>query len=69
MPPHCDGCGSTFDFSHALDCHKGGLVTQRHNDLRDALDDLAALAYKDVISEPIVLEGSDTGPALILIWE
>ena len=65
MPSHCDGCGSTFGLSHALYCRKGGLVTQRHNEVRDALGDLAALAYKDVIREPIVREGSDTVPALI----
>ena len=65
MPSHCDGCGSTFDLSHALDCRKGGLVTQRHNEVRDVLGDLAALAYKDVIREPIVHEGSDTASALI----
>ena len=65
MPSHCDGSGSTFDLSHALDCRKGGLVTQCHNEVRDALGDLAALAYKDVIREPFVCEGSDTAPALI----
>ena len=65
LPSHCDGCGSTFDLSHALDCCKGGLVTQCHNEVRDALGDLVALAYKDVICEPIVHEGSDTAPALI----
>ena len=37
----------------------------RHNEFRDALGDLAALAYKDVIGEPIVCEESDTVPALI----
>ena len=41
------------------------MVTQRHNEVRDALGDLAALAYKDVIREPIMREGSDTSPALI----
>ena len=41
------------------------MVTQRHNEVRDALGDLAALAYKDVIREPIVREGSDTALALI----
>ena len=65
MPSHCDGCGSTFDLSHALDCRKGRLVTQRHNEVRDAQGDLAALAYKDVIREPIVRDRSDTVPALI----
>ena len=38
---------------------------QRHNEVRYALGDLAALAYKDVIHELIVHEGSDTVPALI----
>ena len=33
--------------------------------MRGALGDLAALAYQDVICEPIVLEGGDGVPALI----
>ena len=33
MPSSCDGCGSAFSLSHALDCCKGGLVTQRHNEV------------------------------------
>ena len=58
MPSSCDGCGSAFNLSHALDCRKGGLVTQRHNKVQNALGDLAALAYKDVICEPVVCEGN-----------
>ena len=65
MPSCCDGCGSAFNLSHALDCRKGGLVTQRHNEVRDALGDLAVLAYRDVIREPIVQEGDGDAPALI----
>ena len=65
MTSSCVGCGSEFSLSHALDCHKGHLVTQSHNEVRDALGDLAALAYRDVIREPIVQEGGDNGPALI----
>ena len=53
-PVHCDGCGEQFSFQHALDCKKGGLVTQCHNEVRDALGDLAAIVYKDVVREPIV---------------
>ena len=49
MPPTCDGCGAAFTLSHALDCWKGGLVVRRHNEIHDALADLACLAYKDVI--------------------
>ena len=37
MPSNCDGYGSPFDMTHALDCKKGGLVTQRHNEVRDAV--------------------------------
>ena len=36
MPANCDGCGGPFDLTHALDCKKVGLVTQRHNEVRDA---------------------------------
>ena len=58
-PANCDGCGDVFNMTHALDCRKGGLVIQRHNEVRDALGDLASLAYKDVIREPIVQEAND----------
>ena len=44
VPSHCDGCGAPFNLSHALSCRKGGLVTQRHNEVRDAFDDLASIA-------------------------
>ena len=34
-------CGNNpFTFCYALDCKKGGLVTQCHNEISDALDDL-----------------------------
>ena len=42
VPAECDGCGDKFTFQHALDCRKGGLVTQRHNEVWDALGDLAS---------------------------
>ena len=29
----------------AVDCRKGGLITQNHNEVKDALSDLAALSY------------------------
>ena len=66
LPSHCNGCGSTFDLSKPLDCCKGRLVTQRHNEVHKGCSgDLVALAYKDVICELIVREASDTAPALI----
>ena len=65
MSSSCDGCGSAFSLSHALDCLKGGLVTQHHNEVRDALGDMAALAYKDVIREPVVREGNAEVSAVV----
>ena len=66
IPACCDGCGFTpFDLSHALSCRKGGLITLRHNEIRDSFGDLSALAWGQVIREPVVKESSDTSPALV----
>ena len=65
MLSSCYGSGSEFSLSYILDCCKGGLVTQCHNEVRNALDDLAALAYREVICEPFVQEGGNGVPALI----
>ncbi|KAL5500393.1 hypothetical protein EMCRGX_G011948 [Ephydatia muelleri] len=32
IPTNCDGCGAAANFEHTLDCQKGDLVTQRHNE-------------------------------------
>ena len=45
LPANCDGCNAPFSLEHALDCKKGGLVIQRHNEVRDALGDIATMAY------------------------
>ena len=39
------------------------MVTQRHNEIRDALGDLVAMGFKEVVREPIVKEAdfSDSG--------
>ena len=67
VPSICDGCGASFDLSHALICRKGGLVTQRHNEIRDALGDLSSLAWSQVKKEPIVKEADESSrsPALV----
>ena len=52
---------------HALERKKGGLVTQRHNEDRDVIDDLASMIYKEVLKEPVVQEANDAKgvPSLI----
>ena len=53
------GCGHLFSLSHALSCRKGGLIIQRHNEIRDAIGDLASQVWSQVRREPVVRE-SDT---------
>ena len=59
FPTHCDGCEARFTISHALDCKKGGLVTARHNDLRDGVADLSGKAFTPahVREDPLIYSG------------
>ena len=34
MPIKCDGCSANFTLQHGLDNKTGGLVIQRHNEVR-----------------------------------
>ena len=65
MPSSCDGCGDDFSLTHALGCcRKGGIITQHHNKIRDALGD--ALGYwREVACEPILCD--EIGDSLGLI--
>uniref|UniRef100_A0A1X7UHG6 Uncharacterized protein n=1 Tax=Amphimedon queenslandica TaxID=400682 RepID=A0A1X7UHG6_AMPQE len=65
LPPNCDGCSSEFTTSHALDCKKGGLVTLRHNEVRDLLCDMSSLAWSQVVKEPVIRESHGNCEALI----
>ena len=56
VPQSCDGCGGDFSIEHALSCRFGGLVVRRHNEVRDAIGDLASLVWGNVIREPVVCE-------------
>ena len=44
LPKKCDGCNAKFSVNHALSCKKGGLVVNRHNEVKDEVAYLAALA-------------------------
>ena len=58
-PSHCDGCGKAASLEHSLNCHKGGSVILRHNEVRDALGHLASMAFspKAVSTEPLIYIG------------
>jgi hypothetical protein len=67
LPASCDGCGDPFSIDHSLNCKKGGLIIQRHNEIRDAVGDLASLVWTQVIKEPEVRSADDSLgiPALV----
>ena len=65
LPAHCDGCGDSFSVQHALDCKKGGLVIRRHNEIRDALGDVCALVFPEVVREPVVKDVDDGFGSLV----
>ena len=67
LPALCDGCDYQFSTGHALDCRKGRLVLFKDTNEIDTLGDLASIAYKEVVREPIVREPTDQEnvPALV----
>ena len=75
VPSNSYGCGSPFLLDHALIFKKGGLIIQRHNEVRDVVGDLAALVWGRIVSEPVVRDASVDSEALIAdlgargVWE
>ena len=67
LPPFCDGCGAPFTVEHSLDCRVGGLVGYRHNEVRDAVGDLASLAWGQVTREPVICESSPVDPSSVTL--
>ena len=51
LPSSC-ACGKPFDVEHALNCHLGGYVNLRHNEIRDLTAGFLKEVCKDVKVEP-----------------
>ena len=67
IPPSCDGCGSPSSLDHFLISKKGGLITQCHNEIQDAIGDLLALVWGSVKCGRVIKDIShdDSGKVLI----
>jgi hypothetical protein len=61
LPDRCDGCGEGFTVEHGLNCKKGGLVSIRHDDVRDEWAHLCSLSLSSsrVTVEPTIFYGGD----------
>ena len=59
LPPKSDSCGATSSLDYFLICRKGGLVVQHHNEIRDAIGDLAVLAWGQLRCETVVVKAED----------
>ena len=55
VPSRCV-CGKQLDVNHALTCHKGGFINQRHNEIRDFTAKLMDETHKDVGIEPELIK-------------
>ena len=51
LPSQCP-CGEPFDTTHALNCHKGGFVNARHDNVRDLEASFLKSTCNDVEIEP-----------------
>ena len=51
MPVFC-ACGNKFNLSHAMSCKKGGLVSLRHNEIRNITAQFLGEVCPDVRQEP-----------------
>ena len=64
LQSQCDDCNQRFSVEHAMNCKKGGLITIRHDVIKDEWHQLCAQALTPsvVSDEPLVY----SGPAVLL---
>ena len=51
LPSKCP-CGAAFNVTHAMNCHKGGFINARHDNIRDLECKMLKSVVQDVESEP-----------------
>ena len=55
LPALCT-CGDLFTVDHAMVCRHGGLIIQRHNEIRDLEAEMLRMVSTDVKIEPVLQE-------------
>ena len=55
LPAMCT-CGDLFTVDHAMVCRYGGLIIQRHNEIRDLEAEMLRMVCTDVEIEPVLQE-------------
>ena len=70
LPSQCP-CGAKFDTTHALNCHKGGFVNARHDNIRNLEANLLKQVCNDVEIEPglQIVTNKDTYPPSAIVTD
>ena len=55
IPAICT-CGGLFTVDHAMVCRRGGLIIQRHNEIKDLEAEMLRMVCTDVETEPVLQE-------------
>ena len=55
LPAMCI-CGDLFTVDHAMVCRHGGLIIQRHNEIKDLEAEMLRMVCTDVETEPVLQE-------------
>ena len=57
IPAICT-CGDLFTVDHVMVCRRGGLIIQRHNEIRDLEAEILCMVCTDVETEPVLQENT-----------